>query len=72
LLRNSLQQQKPVRNHTSAAATKCATNMALRDADDDDCLMLFKLLECYYQALLSISVTKKLISANEAIGLVDG
>ena len=46
--------------------------MALSDADDDDCLMLFKLLECYYQALLSISVRKKLISANEAFGLVDG
>jgi len=35
-------------------------------------MMVFKLLKCYYQALLLMSVRKKQISSNEAYGLVDG
>jgi len=57
LLRNLLQQQKSVRNCAKCSCNKTRKNMASNDADDD-VLMLFQLLECYYQALLLMTVRK--------------
>ena len=52
----------------NAAATKCTTNMASSDTDDDVILIAGVLLS----GAFANECKKKLISANEAFGLIDG
>ena len=56
LLRNLLQQQKSVRNHAKMQLQQNAQHTWLQVSQT---MMLFLVLECYYQTLLLMSVRKK-------------